>query len=135
LDGYPLEKIGSLKAKAISTPWMTERKQELAKFYYAWITVCRLSVDWDEEIDEHGFLDTELAECLEGIGSGNSSHLHVFNSPIGFETPEQYLLGRLVIHIKTLSDKNEEARNIWNLMLKSNSSKCDYWLDRIGWER
>src|SRR5438045_9583411 len=29
LDSYPLEKIGSLKAKAISTPWMTERKQEL----------------------------------------------------------------------------------------------------------
>ena len=43
----------------------------MAKLYYAWISICRLVVvDWDEETDEGGFLESELAECLEKMGTG-----------------------------------------------------------------
>ena len=43
----------------------------MAKLYYAWISICRLAaVDWDEETAEGGFLESEVAECLEKTGTG-----------------------------------------------------------------
>jgi len=29
----------------------------------------------------------------------------------------------------------EEAREIWDAMAKVNENRCEYWLDRIAWEK
>jgi hypothetical protein len=55
---------------------------------------------------------------------------------IEFESAEHYALGKLLIHIKRqCSKKVAEARNIWALMSVKQGAKCDYWLERIAWER
>jgi hypothetical protein len=54
---------------------------------------------------------------------------------IAFTYPEGYLLGKLAVQIKTLSNDLDQAKGLWELMEKVNSSRCDYWLDRIEWER
>jgi squamous cell carcinoma antigen recognized by T-cells 3 len=136
LDDYPLGSLAAIKERATSLPWLLTQKPELAKLYYAWISICRLAVvDWDEDTKEGGFIETELANCLDIVGTGNSHHSRFVDTTIAFESSEQYLLGKLIIYIKTLSNKEEDAKYIWNLMSKANSSKCDYWLDRIAWER
>jgi hypothetical protein len=70
-DDYPLGNIAAQKDKAISIPWLSAQKIEMAKLYYAWISICRQAVvDWDDETDEGSFLESELAECLEKTGTG-----------------------------------------------------------------
>jgi hypothetical protein len=44
------------------------------------------------------------------------------------------MLGKLAVQIKTLVNDSEQAREIWDIMSKSNATRCDYWLDRITWE-
>lgn len=108
----------------------------MAKFYYAWLSICRSAVvDWDEETNEGGFLESELTECLQKTGTGSREFFFLSNLFVAFESSEQYYLGKLIIHIRTLSSKTDEAKTIWNLMSKAHASRCDYWLDRIAWER
>ena len=45
------------------------------------------------------------------------------------------MLGKLAVQIKTLMNVPEQAREIWDLMSKSNATRCDYWLDRITWSK
>jgi hypothetical protein len=45
------------------------------------------------------------------------------------------MLGKLAVQIKTSVNDPEQAREIWDLMSKSNATRCDYWLDRITWEK
>ena len=78
-DDYPLGNIAAQKDKAISIPWLSAQKAETAKLYYAWISVCRLAVvDWDEETDEGGFLESELTECLEKTDTGILAYFRAF---------------------------------------------------------
>lgn len=44
------------------------------------------------------------------------------------------MLGKLAVQIKTVVNDPEQAREYWELMLKSNATRCDYWLDRMAWE-
>jgi hypothetical protein len=44
-------------------------------------------------------------------------------------------LGKLAADIKRLFQHEDEGRRIWDAMAKGNTTKCDYWLDRINWER
>jgi hypothetical protein len=59
----------------------------------------------------------------------------VSDSLIAFEYPEGYMLGKLAVQIKTFANDLEQAREIWDLMSKSNATKCDYWMDRMAWEK
>jgi hypothetical protein len=71
VDSYPFEDLVALKEKATSIPWLSAQSTELVKFYFAWITICKFRVsDWDEQIEDVGFLETELDECLDKTGSG-----------------------------------------------------------------
>lgn len=96
------------------------------------LSSCRLGRgDWRER------LSGEWARRMsreDGYGY-SSNFFGLFNLFLAFESSEQYYLGKLIIHIKTLSGKDDEARTIWNLMSKTHTSRCDYWLDRIAWER
>jgi hypothetical protein len=129
-----LEDIAAVKEKAISIPWLSGQATELVKVYFNWLSICRLAVeDWDEETEEDTYLQLQLEECFEKIGT-STTHTQ-FPLIIAFDNPDHYLLGKLAIQIKTLSNREDEAKNIWNLMSKANASKCNYWLDRIAWER
>lgn len=87
--------------------------------------------------DQRGWLSGKWARRMSREDGDRYSREFYFlsNLFVAFESSEQYYLGKLIIHIKTLSSKPDEARTIWNLMSKAHTSRCDYWLDRIVWER
>jgi len=135
VDSYPFEDLVALKEKATSIPWLSAQSTELVKFYFAWITICKLRVsDWDEQIEDVGFLETELDECLDKTGSGTPLCATQINRVV-LDCPDGYLLGKLAVHVKTLANDPEQAREIWDTMSKSNGTRCDYWLDRMAWEK
>jgi hypothetical protein len=114
---------------------MIAQPAELAKFWCAWIFLCRVTVvDWDPESEQMEFLQSELSECLDGVGDSRSPTCFSANVP-DFLSPDTYTLGRLLIFLNTQMGREEEARNIWHLMSKENALTCNYWLDRIAWER
>jgi hypothetical protein len=60
-----------LKQKAISIPWLAAQKTELAKIYFAWISICQARfTEWEDPDAEILVLEGELEECLEKMGSG-----------------------------------------------------------------
>ena len=76
LEGYSFEDLVMLKRKAASIPWLSAQITELVKFYFAWMMICKLRIsDWDEQIEDVGFLEAELDECLEKAGTGTSDPL------------------------------------------------------------
>jgi hypothetical protein len=75
-EDYPFEELYALKQKAISIPWLAAQKTELAKMYFAWISICRAQItDWEDPTDEIVVLEGELEECLEEMGTGIPSAL------------------------------------------------------------
>ena len=73
IDGRPFDDLTNLAQRALSVPWLSQQDTEVAKFYLAWISICRLRItNWDEQIEETDFLEDELDECLEKIGTGIS---------------------------------------------------------------
>lgn len=134
MDNTPLEDVAAVKERAVSVPWLSDQSTELVKVYFNWLSICRLAVeDWDEETEEDTYLQLQLEECFQKIGT-SMSHTS-FRLIVAFDNPDHYLLGKLAIQIKVLSNREDEAKNIWNLMSKANASRCNYWLDRIAWER
>jgi squamous cell carcinoma antigen recognized by T-cells 3 len=135
-EDYPFEDLYAMKQKAISVPWLSGQTTQLAKLYLAWITICRTRIiEWDEQIEETAFLEEELDECLEKIGTGKTNYKLILTVLTAFEYPEGYMLGKLAVQIKTLASDPEQARETWEFMLKSNATRCDYWLDRMAWEK
>src|SRR5947207_1850237 len=119
----PLDSLQQLKERIISIPWITSQPGELAKVYFAWLSICRAQIDdWDNQIEDVAFLDGEVDECLENIGTA-------------FNYPDGYILGLLCVNIKTAENDAEQAREIWDSMSNVNVSKCQYWMDLISWEK
>jgi squamous cell carcinoma antigen recognized by T-cells 3 len=135
MDNCPFGNLITVKEKAVAVSWLSSQPAELAKFWCAWLSLCRLAVvDWDSQSEEVQFLESELSECLETVGKRKPricSRAHI----IDFTSPDEYIIGRLLIYLKTQLNNDEEARDIWDLMSKANASRCNYWLDRIAWER
>jgi hypothetical protein len=70
----PLEDIAVVKEKAVSIPWLSGQATELVKVYFIWLSLCRLAVeDWDEETEEDTYLQQQLEECFEKIGTSMSN--------------------------------------------------------------
>ena len=66
---YPFEELYALKQKAISIPWLAGQKTELAKIYFASISIClKRIMEWEDPVEE--ILVGELKECLEEMGTG-----------------------------------------------------------------
>jgi len=117
------ETLWNYKERAVVHPWLTPQPTELAKVLYAWMVLCRLqSDDLYEQIEGITSLEDEAEDCLQRIGTA-------------FNWPEGYLLGKLAVQLKTLANDPEETNEIWENMAKVNGTRCDYWLDRIEWER
>jgi hypothetical protein len=132
MENYPFENLIGVKEKAVAVP---SQPTELAKFWCVWLSLCRLAVvDWDPLTEEVEFLESELSECLETIGN-RKVHICSRAHLIDFASPDEYIIGRLMVYLKTQLNNEEEARAIWDLMSKANASTCNYWLDRIAWER
>jgi hypothetical protein len=73
LGSYPFEELVTLKEKATSIPWLSAQITELVKFYFTWVTICKVRIsDWDEQIEDVTFLEAQLDECLEKVDTGNS---------------------------------------------------------------
>ena len=73
LASYPFEDLLALKEKVVSIPWLFGHSTELAKFYFSWISICKLRIlDWDEQIEDVGFVEAEVDDCLDKVGTGNS---------------------------------------------------------------
>ena len=136
LENSNFDDLIKLKENAISVPWLTSQKPQLVKFYFSWLSICQAEIiTLDEESEEQEFLDEELNECLEQIGSGTPNSELRSDTLLAFDYPEGYLLGKLVARLKTAMNKEDEARNIWNAMAPANGLRADYWLERMTWER
>lgn len=142
-SSYTVDTLIEIKDRAISIPWLTAQETEMVKVYFTWISLCRLRVsDWEEQIEEMTFLEDQLDECLERIEGTSPKSKRCsacfgfgLGLMVGFEYPEGYLLGKLAVEIKTLSNDADQARALWVSMLKANALRTEYWQDRIQWER
>jgi squamous cell carcinoma antigen recognized by T-cells 3 len=116
------EDLANLKGRAIDNSYLIANPNELAKLFYAWITICNLKAqDVDIPIDDITTVIDEVRDCLERVGPG-------------FDWPEGYLFGRLAVDLIFDTDQREIAATIWENMAKINGTKCNFWLDRIQWE-
>jgi len=85
--------------------------------------ICRLQTDdLYGQIEGITSLEDEAEDCVQKVGTA-------------YNWPEGYLLGKLLVQLKTLANDPEEANEIWEKMAKVNGTSCSYWLDRIEWER
>jgi hypothetical protein len=134
MDNQSLRTLFEVKESAINNPWLSNQPAEISKFYLTWISICRMSVvNWeDETADTLNFMNTQLEEAVEYTSIAICFHGSYFAESA---QPEACLLGKLAIQIYALQNREEEARGIWDNMKKNNGTKCDYWLDRISWEK
>ena len=69
MDNHQFHDLIIVKEKAAGVPWLSGQSDELAKFWCAWLSLCRLAVvDWDSQSEQIEFLESEISECLESIG-------------------------------------------------------------------
>jgi squamous cell carcinoma antigen recognized by T-cells 3 len=121
--GDPDDTLLHLKERLVANPWLSAQPVELAKVYFAWLSICRFEIgDWDEELENVATIDAEVDECVEKIGTA-------------WTYPHGYILGLLAVNIKTSMNDAEQAREIWDSMAKVNGTRCQYWLDLIAWEK